>query len=156
MNSVGYEFLVLMNDVARMLRTEADRRARELGMTRAQWMILRRLSHQPGLSQRQLAELLEVEPITVARLVDRLEAAHLVERRADDADRRIWRLHLRHEAGPILAVLDEQARQLEVLLTAGLDPAGLEAAAVAMRQMKDNMALCRRGVPASAYAEARA
>ena len=65
--------VVLVSDLARMLRTLADARARDHGMTRAQWMILVRLDRQAGMSQNELASLIEVEPITVARLIDRLE-----------------------------------------------------------------------------------
>ena len=67
--------LVVLSDVARMLRTRADQRARAHGMTRAQWMILARVERQPGLSQNELAALVEVEPITVARLIDRASQA---------------------------------------------------------------------------------
>ena len=66
------DLLILLHDVARLMRTTADRRARAHGMTRAQWMILFRLRRQDALTQRELAEILEVEPITVGRLVDRL------------------------------------------------------------------------------------
>ncbi len=141
--------MMLLHDVGRMIRTEADRRARELGMTRAQWSILKRVSRHPGLSQRELAEILEVEPITVARLVDRLEKVGLVERRPDRADRRIWRLHLLDAATPVLAELDRQADQVLAILTGGFDEAGLAAVASAMRRMKDNLTLCRRGAAAS-------
>ena len=88
------DLLFLLHDVARLLRVDADKRARAHGMTRAQWGILIWLERQPGISQKELAELLEVEPITVARLIDRLEARGMVERRPDPRDRRIWRLHL--------------------------------------------------------------
>ena len=98
----GRDLLFLLNDLARLLRTEADRRAKVNGMTRAQWGILIWLEREPGLSQRELAEVLEVEPITVARLVDRLERRGMVERRADETDRRIWRLHLTPAARPAL------------------------------------------------------
>lgn len=137
--------LQLLIDLARMLRTEADRRAREFGMTRAQWAILGRVSQNPGMSQRELAEIIEVEPITVARLVDRLETLGLIERRPVPADRRIWRLHLREAAAPVLADLDVQKRQMEDMLTAGIDPAQLRAAASALRGMKNNLSACRRG-----------
>jgi DNA-binding MarR family transcriptional regulator len=96
------DLLIVLHDVARLLRTRFDQRARTHGMTRAQWVILARLSRQPGLSQNELAGICEVEPITVARLVDRLEKRELVERRADPSDRRIWRLHLLPAAQPIL------------------------------------------------------
>lgn len=130
---------MLLNDVGRMVRTEADRRARAHGMTRAQWVILARLDRQPGLSQKELAELLEVEPITVGRLVDRLEARGLVERRADPADRRIWRLHLRPEAGAALADLAEQRDDLVQHLTMGLDRATLDTVAGALARMRSTL-----------------
>src|ERR1700689_2926532 len=95
-------------------------------MTRAQWGILIWLERQPGLSQKELAELLEVEPITVARLADRLEARNLLERRPDPADRRIWRLHLLPAAQPVLDELIIHRDELLALLTAKLDPATVE------------------------------
>ena len=96
------DFLFLISDLARHMRTQADQRAREHGMTRAQWVILLRLERQPNLSQNELAALAEVEPITVARLVDRLEARGLVERHPDPKDRRVWRLRLTPAAAPVL------------------------------------------------------
>lgn len=131
-----HDLLLLITDVGRMIRTEADRRARAHGMSRAQWVILARLERQPGLSQRELAELLEVEPITVARLVDRLEARALVERRPDPADRRVWRLHLRPGAGPALAALAAQRDALVRVLTAGLDGAAVDTVMEALARMR--------------------
>src|SRR5580698_6421842 len=96
------DFFVVIHDVARLMRTRFDQRARARGMTRAQWVILARLNRQPGLSQNEMAAICEVEPITVGRLIDRLEAHGLVERRADPTDRRIRRLHLLPAAQPIL------------------------------------------------------
>ena len=100
--------MFLLHDVARLLRVEADKRARQHGMTRAQWAILIWLERQPGISQKELSEILEVEPITVARLIDRLEARGMVERRPDPRDRRIWRLHLLR-AGPRRPARDRRA-----------------------------------------------
>ena len=94
--------LFLIYDLGRLMRTRADQSARRMGMTRAQWVILAWLELRPGLSQNELAALVEVEPITVARLVDRLEAHGVVERRADPKDRRIRRLHLTPAAAPAL------------------------------------------------------
>ncbi|HXL98823.1 MAG TPA: MarR family transcriptional regulator [Rhizomicrobium sp.] len=94
--------MIVLNDVARLMKTRFDQRARAFGMTRAQWIILARLNRQPGLSQNEMAAICEVEPITVGRMIDRLEARGLVERRADPADRRIRRLHLLPAAKPIL------------------------------------------------------
>jgi MarR family transcriptional regulator for hemolysin len=114
------DLLFLLNDLGRLLRTEADRRAKAHGMTRAQWGVLLWLEREPGLSQRELAEMLEVEPITVARLVDRLERTGMVERRADSADRRFWRLHLTDAARPILAEIHVHRDVMGQSLTAGM------------------------------------
>src|SRR6478736_7094187 len=100
--SLDRDPVVLLYDVARIMRTKFDQRARARGMTRAQWHILARVERQPGLSQSELAAICEVEPITVARLVDRLEKRGLLERRADPSDRRIKRLHLQPAATPFL------------------------------------------------------
>jgi len=115
------DLLFLLNDVARLLRVDADKRARAHGMTRAQWGILIWLERQPGTSQKELAELLEVEPITVARLVDRLETRGMVERRPDPRDRRIWRLHLSLEAHIMLREINRQRADMADMVTSGID-----------------------------------
>jgi DNA-binding MarR family transcriptional regulator len=93
------EFIgVMISDVARMLRTTFDRRVRKLGLTRAQWLVLTRLHRRPGASQSELAEMMEVEKATAGRMIDRLEANGWVERRAQDGDRRVKRVHLTAEA----------------------------------------------------------
>ena len=94
------------------MRTRFDRWARTYGMTRAQGIILSRLSRQPGMTQNEMAGLCEVEPITVGRLVDRLEARGLLERRLDPSDRRIRRLHLLPAAEPILAEIQDYKADL--------------------------------------------
>jgi MarR family transcriptional regulator for hemolysin len=130
------DLLFLLHDVARLLRVEADKRARGNGMTRAQWVMLIWLDRRPGLSQKELSELLEVEPITVARLVDRLEARGMVERRADPADRRIWRLHLLPAARPVLAEIEHHRAEMAALVTTGLDPAAIAAMTEGLARMK--------------------
>ena len=133
------DLLILLSDVGRMLRTEADRRARAHGMTRAQWVMLIRLDRQPGLTQKELAELLEVEPITVARLADRLEARNLLERRPDPADRRCWRLHLLPAAQLVLDELSRDRDELLDMLTAKLDPASIDTVATALLHMRTTL-----------------
>ena len=113
--------MILLHDVARLLRTRADQIARTRGMTRAQWVILARLSRQPGISQNELAGICEVEPITIGRLVDRLEARGLVERRADPKDRRVRRLHLLPAAEPIVEEITAYREALNAELSRGLD-----------------------------------
>jgi len=122
-----------------MLRTEADRRARTHGMTRAQWVMLIRLDRQPGLSQKELAELLEVEPITVARLADRLEARNLLERRADPTDRRVWRLHLLPAAQPLLEELSQLRDELIAMVTARIDPTVVDIVVSALTCMRSTL-----------------
>src|ERR1700741_1884235 len=92
------DLLVLLSDVARHMGTYGDRLAKAHGITRAQLLILARLDREPDLSQCELATIAEVSPMTIARLIDRLEALGLVARCADPADRRIWRLRLTGKA----------------------------------------------------------
>jgi DNA-binding MarR family transcriptional regulator len=115
--------MILLHDIARTLRTRSDQLARTHGMTRAQWIILARLARQPGISQNEMANVCEVEPITVGRLIDRLEAHGLVERRADPKDRRVRRLHLLPPAEPILEEIAayREALNEEVLMDLGDD-----------------------------------
>src|ERR1700727_632054 len=91
-----------LHDVARLLRTYSDQRARELGTTRAQWAVLSRLQRCEGAKQNELAEALDLAPITVGRLLDKLTAAGLVERRDDATDRRANTLYLTENAVPAL------------------------------------------------------
>jgi len=117
-------------------------------MTRAQWVILFWLRRQPGLSQKELSEILEVEPITVARLIDRLEARGLMERRPDAKDRRIWRLHLMPPAMPLLAELDAERDDVLRLLTADVDTPTQAAMIEGLKRMKATLlAECRHRVP---------
>ena len=90
----------LIADVSRLIRRRFDERARLIGATRAQWRTLVVLSRHEGINQGGLAELLEVEPITLCRMIDRLEEAGLVERRRDPGDRRAWRIYLTDKARP--------------------------------------------------------
>ena len=138
--------IVVLSDVARLIRTRADARARAYGMTRAQWMILVRLERQPGMSQNELAALVEVEPITVGRLVDRLEARGFVERRPDAADRRIWRLHLMPAATPMLEEIVKARAELNAMLVANIPQGNLDAAVDCLLRMKANFAEPRTGM----------
>lgn len=103
----------LMHDIARLMRYRFDARARGLGVTRQQWRVLLHLARREGQSQTELAENLEVERITLCRMIDRLADAGLVERRADPADRRIWRLHLLPSAHAIVDKLAAIGAELE-------------------------------------------
>ena len=133
------EMLVELYDVARLMRTRFDRWARTYGMTRAQGVILARLARQPGMTQNEMAGLCEVEPITVGRLVDRLEARGLLERRMDPADRRIRRLHLLPAAEPILREIQNYKTELFREVTEDLDEATVEIVTDALLKMKTRL-----------------
>ena len=133
------DLLYVLHDVARLMRTRFDRYARTYGMTRAQGLILLHLQFQPGLSQNELAIVCDVEPITVARLIDRLEANGYVKRCADPNDRRIRRLHLLPAAEPILAQITQYREQIHNELAEGLDPAAWESALKVFHHMKDKL-----------------
>ncbi len=134
------DVLFLLHDVARLIRVEADKRARAHGMTRAQWVILVRVEGQPGLSQKELAEVMEVEPITVARLIDRMERRGIVERRPDPKDRRVWRVHLCPAARPLLVTLHEARTALARMITCGLDRESIEQFSETLMTMKATLA----------------
>lgn len=84
----------LLAQVSRLMRRAFDIRARQIGVTRPQWQVLTLLSRHAGINQGGLADILEVEPITLGRMIDRLQDSQMVERRPDPSDRRAWRLHL--------------------------------------------------------------
>jgi MarR family transcriptional regulator, transcriptional regulator for hemolysin len=153
MHSFERDPLILLHDVARIMRTRFDQWARAGGMTRAQWIILARLSRQPGLSQNEMAAICEVEPITVGRLIDRLEMRGLVERRADPADRRIRRLHLLPAAQPILDEIAHYRDELTEVILNGIDKADRERLADTLLQIKDNLAAESADAPRLAAGE---
>ena len=132
-------FGILITDSARLLRRRFDARARGLGVSRAQWQVLFALSRTEGINQAGLAEALDVETITVGRMVDRLADAGLVERRADPADRRAWRLHLTDRAHPILAELRLIADQMMREMLEGLDDVEQAALQALLERVRANL-----------------
>lgn len=102
----------LLAELSRLMRRAFDARAREIGVTRVQWQVLSMLSQHEGVNQGGLAELLDVEAITLCRMVDRLQEAELVERRANPADRRAWRLFLTDRARTLLDELRPLAKSM--------------------------------------------
>ena len=130
---------ILITDSARLLRRRFDGRARCLGVSRAQWQVLFALSRNEGINQSGLAEALDVETITVGRMVDRLEDAGLVERRADPADRRAWRLHLTARAHPILDELRSVGDQVMAETLAGIGAEGEATLSALLSQVRQNL-----------------
>lgn len=92
----------LLSDTARLMRKQMDQLMRDHGATRTQWRVLAWIARMPGIHQAKLAEMLEVEPITLCRVVDRMEEAGLVRRAADGKDRRVRQLYVTEKAAPIL------------------------------------------------------
>ena len=101
----------LLAQVSRLLRRTFDERARGIGVTRPQWQVLSLLKIHAGSNQGALAEMLEVEPITLGRMIDRLQDAELVERRADPSDRRAWRIFLTGKGEGLLDQLRPLGRE---------------------------------------------
>jgi DNA-binding MarR family transcriptional regulator len=110
----------LLHDAARLLKRDFERRARSLGLTRAQWQTLFHLARNEGCNQAALAEVLDVEPITLARVLDRLESSGLIERRADPTDRRARLLFLGPDAAPLLEQLQTLGAQTREIALAGI------------------------------------
>lgn len=140
---------VLLSDSARLLRRRFDARARRIGVSRPQWQVLIALARAEGSNQATLAEMLEVETITVGRMVDRLEDAGLVERRADPADRRAWRLFLTDKAGRLLDELKVIAEGVRAEMVAGLDTADQAVLVDLLGRVRANLS-AREAVPAAA------
>jgi DNA-binding MarR family transcriptional regulator len=125
-------------ETAHALRKAFDRRAVGMGVTRAQWKVLFRLSRRPGLRQIELADMLDIEPITLSRIVDRLEEAGLVERVADPADRRAWRLHVTARAQPLVVKLRGVADEMIADAFAGIDPKDIETTRAVLERVREN------------------
>ena len=123
---VAREIAFTLTDVARLLKTYADQRARQFGISRAQWSVLFRLDRQEGLKQSELAEILDLQPISLTRLLDRLAENGLIERRADPNDRRANRLYLTPAARPVLDRLEKVGTELMGTVLEGLDAKAIE------------------------------
>jgi MarR family transcriptional regulator for hemolysin len=129
----------VINDVARLLRTHADQKAAQFGMTRAKWAVLARLDRFEGLKQTELAEMLDLQPISLTRLLDGLAENGLIERRADPADRRAKRLFLTPAARPLLDRLSSLGEELMGTALAGLDESEQGALLARLGTVKENL-----------------
>jgi MarR family transcriptional regulator, transcriptional regulator for hemolysin len=137
--TLSREIAVGLVDVARMLRTFADQRARQFGISRAQWTVLMRLDHSEGLKQSELAEILDLQPISLTRLLDRLAKNDLVERRPDPNDRRANRLYLTPAARPLLKQLAARVEDLMETVLQNVDGASQERMLRDLGTMKTNL-----------------
>jgi DNA-binding MarR family transcriptional regulator len=128
-----------IGETSRMMRRYYDRRASALGVTTAQWRLLLRLYREPGLKQVELAERMDVEPITACRIVDRLEEAGLVERQRDPDDRRAWRLVVTEKAEPIMTRLRTLAEEMSGEAFAGMCVEDVEAMRGKLSRIRENV-----------------
>ena len=140
---INREFAFTLSDVARLLKTYADQRARQFGISRAQWSVLFRLDRSEGLKQSELAEILDLQPITLTRLLDRL---------ADPNDRRANRLYLTPAARPLLEQLSKLGADMLDTVLEGLDRKTVERMLHDLTAVKDNLrsAINRNPAPAQA------
>jgi DNA-binding MarR family transcriptional regulator len=135
MENIGF----LISDVSRLMRRRFDARARLIGVTRAQWRVLTTLSRVEGINQGGLAERLEVEPITLCRMIDRLEEAGHVERRRDPTDRRAWRIYLTDTSRPLLDKLHAIADDLFVEALHSVDAPTRTLFSATLQQIRQNL-----------------
>lgn len=134
----NYAFEIV--ETARLIKREANKRAAVLGATKAQWRVLARLSRTgDGVRQIELAEALDVEPITLCRMIDRLEEAGFVERRRDAHDRRAWRIHLTPAAAPLLAKLETMGAVFNADMMAGVSAAERAAMLRVLTRIRRNL-----------------
>ena len=136
---VKREIAFTIMDVARMMKTYADQRARQFGISRAQWAVLLRIDRTEGLKQSELAEMLDLQPISLTRLLDRLAHNGLIERRPDPNDRRANRLYLRPAAKPLLGRLSELGADMMETVLEGLDAKALDRMLKELGVLKDNL-----------------
>jgi MarR family transcriptional regulator, transcriptional regulator for hemolysin len=138
-HSPQLEFAFILNDVARLLRTYADFKAAQFGITRAQWAVLVRLDRHEGLNQSELAETLDLQPITLTRLLDKLSDSGLIERRPDPEDRRAKRLFLTPAARPLLERLGVLGEETMASALAGIDGMSIEHMVGHLAVVKENL-----------------
>jgi len=136
---IDADFLFALFEVQRLLRLYADKQASQYGLTRTQWAVLAKVSRTEGLKQAEIAEMLEIQPITLTRLIDKLCNSGLLERRSDATDRRINRLYLTKAARPLMAKL--AALRSEVVATActGFSHSEVHRLVEQLETIKDNV-----------------
>jgi len=130
----------VLHEVARLLKRRFEQKAKELGLTRAQWQTLAYLNVHEGIHQGKLADILEIESITLVRILDKLEARGLIERRQHPTDRRMWQLYLRDEARPLIAEMQKIGDATRGEALAGVTDADRELLLQTLKTMKRNLA----------------
>ncbi|MGJ5175359.1 MarR family winged helix-turn-helix transcriptional regulator [Bradyrhizobium oligotrophicum] len=137
--SADANFLFTLGELQRLMRAYADKEAARFGMTRAQWAVLAKVERNEGMKQSELAEQLEMQPITLTRLIDKIADAGLIERRGDDTDRRVNRLYLKKAARPLLAKLAVLRGEITETALDGISPADAERLTAQLETIKENV-----------------
>ncbi|MFD1217186.1 MULTISPECIES: MarR family winged helix-turn-helix transcriptional regulator [Microbulbifer] len=132
---LGFE----LHTAARLLKRNFDRRAKAHGMTRSRWQVLWMLNKEQGLKQAEIAERMDVAPITLARQIDQLEQEGLVERRPDPQDRRCFRVFLTPAAEPVLVILRGLAGEVRDEALAGISAEELEQLTNLLSRIRENL-----------------
>ena len=133
------QLVAQLNESSRLLRNYIDHRAKERGTTRAQWIVLFRLRQQEGLSQVDLADVLELQPISLVRLLDRLVEHGLLERRHDPKDRRANRLFLTTKGRRLVDDLDGLADAIAIDVLGDVSDNAVEATLATLREIKERI-----------------
>jgi MarR family transcriptional regulator, transcriptional regulator for hemolysin len=128
-----------LHGAARLFRRNFDRRAKEHGLTRSRWQVLWLLAREQGLKQAELAERMDVAPISLARQLDMLEQEGLVERRRDPNDKRCFRIHLTPAAEPVLALLRRLADETRAEALAGFSEQQVQQLQALLSQLRTNL-----------------
>ena len=136
---VDVNFLFVLAELQRLVRAYADKQAARYGITRAQWAVLAKVERAEGLKQSELAEQMEMQPITLTRLVDRLCDNGWIERRSDDADRRVNRLYLRKAARPLLGKLGGLRSEITATALEGISPSDAHRLLAQLETIKENV-----------------
>jgi MarR family transcriptional regulator for hemolysin len=137
--SVDMNFLFALGEVQRLMRAYADKEAARYGITRAQWAVLAKVERSEGMKQTELAELLEMQPITLTRLIDKLCDNGWIERRGDSNDRRVNRLYLKKAARPLLGKLAGLKSDITAAALAGISPTEAERLVTQLESIKENV-----------------
>lgn len=144
---------LLLYDTARLMRRDFDRRARTVGLTRAQWMVISYLDRNEGSNQAAIADFLDVEPITIVRHLDRLEEAGWIERRLDPNDRRARLIYLTDKARPILATKRELGAEMREVMLAGLSETARDQLLASLQKIRTNLTQSLNAAPDSGPAD---
>jgi MarR family transcriptional regulator, transcriptional regulator for hemolysin len=137
--SVDANFLFTLGEVFRLVRAYADKEAARYGITRAQWAVLAKVERSEGMKQSELAEQMEMQPITLTRLIDKLCDNGWIERRGDSADRRVNRLYLKKAARPLLGKLAGLRSELTATALDGISPADAHRMLTQLEMIKENV-----------------